>query len=238
MWSVVTLRSALAVALVLAGRDLAARQSDRQPVDQFAPQRVAQWLDLRALTLDDRIRAQHFDRPDGRPLRSGSLIIFSEPPLLLSLQPADSKVPRPSMDARMRARVCAAQALVVARPREARAFLTASETFLFTNYTLDIEHWIRPTTGERSLVVSRPGGEAYVGQVDVRAVRLHPQRRGIFLLTSLPKTLGFLFDTVMDASGPLVSLEMLVGPDKLEPTELTFDDALRRLTHAASNCHQ
>jgi hypothetical protein len=76
--------------------------------------------------------------------------------------------PVPSESEIVRNRICAATIIVFGRAVSRRALLNKSLSWLFTIYSIDVDEWVYPSSGGRSLQFSTKHGEVLVDGTIVR----------------------------------------------------------------------
>ena len=158
-------------------------------------QKVRYLSDLRPKAPDQELRAELLDckaceRITG-PVRT-HLDVGEGPPPAPNLS-ADGTVvyaPQRTRDELLRQSVCSSDIVVIGRPVSKNAMLNKSETFLFTDIVVLVDNWIRPTLGERSVLVAVFGGSVEVaGEELTTFVRPIPRlgQSEAFFLKQIPK---------------------------------------------------
>jgi len=131
--------------------------------------RVQSLSQLRADTTEARVRAEYFDLP-GDPLgqRGTANVLIFDPPVPAAVLYGDLfGLPKTSAAQLFSEAVCQANAIIVGRATASRAYLNLHDTYLFTDFTFTVGEWIRPAnTPHRTIVFSRLGGAARVGDID------------------------------------------------------------------------
>ena len=74
----------------------------------------------------------------------------------------------------LRLKVCSSDAVLIGRAETRRAFSTKSETWLFTDYMVNVERWLRPEALPRPITVSAPGGQVIVGTTRITVSQGRP----------------------------------------------------------------
>jgi len=187
-------RAAATVALVLItfiGPSPAARA---QPQDSTTAPRethvrsVKTMADLRARTDDEKVRAVYFDRYGSFRLKPGDsrAILPGTPP-----PPLPPGASLPTFEQFLQRLACSGERIVLGRAEERAVHLNQRETFLFTDYDVAVERWLRPDDphGAPSLNLSVSGGRVTIGGRPTSAVDGKPferTRRYIFFLQRIP----------------------------------------------------
>lgn len=118
---------------------------------------------------------------------------------------------------------CAADAIVVATVKRSASQITASQSFLFTDYGLVVQEVLRNNTPgvihqESEITVTRPGGAVLVGGRRITAIdeSFLPLRRGnqyLLFLRYLPETESFAsIETGESYELSATGLQLLKGP--------------------------
>ena len=137
------------------------RVASRQPQQRTSTPReapvqsVKSKSDLRARTDDEKARAIFFDRYGAYPLEPGdSRVIFPgiPPP------PIPPGAPGPTFDRLLEHLACSTQLVVLGRAEQRAVHLNQRETYLFTDYDVHVERWLRPEHGAPSLTGRVDGG--------------------------------------------------------------------------------
>ena len=121
--------------------------------------------DIRPRTLDERTRAKHFRYESPNKVSAYESRIVSLGPVDVGLTapppPRVSTTPPDPLE-RWRKKVCISPAVILGQPISTKTFLNEQETFLYTNYEIAIERWIRPTSNSALIVASKLGGAVRV----------------------------------------------------------------------------
>jgi hypothetical protein len=107
--------------------------------------------------------------------------------------------------------------------------LNKSETFFFSDLTVDVEHWIRPNAQDARILVSTLGGAAEIDGQVVRtdAVPVPPiNRPRIWYLRRFPRR-----EATRQQTGFLLN-----GPSEEIVTASQLASAVRRLQELAKSC--
>jgi len=134
-----------------------------------AVQRVDSFDDIRAKTADELKRARAFDQYQGCNicLSGRRLTDFPDGTIRVTTGGAGHLVdlgPPPTPERWLWDQACRADAIAIGRPASRRALLNAEESYLFTDYSIDVDEWIRRLDGhDRTVTMSLPGGDVYVG---------------------------------------------------------------------------
>ena len=179
------------VAVTVTGYPRAASREPQQSVltpREARVQSVKSKSDLRAKTDDERARAAFFDRyGGGDPLEPGDAWVRgpgTPPPLLL---PPGARLP--SYEQFVKYLACSTQLVALGRAEERAVHLNQRETYLFTDYDVDVERWLRPEHGAPSLKLSVSGGRVRIGGKLTSAVDGKPldrTKRYILFLQPIP----------------------------------------------------
>jgi len=168
------------------------RVASRQPQQRTSTPReapvqsVKSKSDLRARTDDEKARAKFFDRYGADPLEPGDYTVTlpgTPPP------PIPPGAPRPTFDQLLEHLACSTQLVVLGRAEQRAVHLNQRETYLFTDYDVHVERWLRPEHGAPSLKVSVDGGRVTIaGRPTIAGAEdpLHPAKRFIFRLQHIP----------------------------------------------------
>jgi len=212
-----------------------------------AVQRVTHVSELRARTSAERARAEFFDMlfSPFSVLEHEHVGIFPERGLTITLPPQPPPPPGepapppspPETDAdRISALACRSEIIIVGHPESQRALLNKSETFLFTDFEVAVERWIRPAgTVARTVSVSLAGGQVEVaGRLLTATYDPLPKLRQpyVFSLRKLPDSAGNVATEVPFKIEP-ASLDV-VGPILSKPIRL--DGFLQELERAVQRC--
>ena len=212
--------------------DLRTDQSTSQPDPSL--QHVDAFADLRATTPDDVVRASFFNRP-GRSLREW-------PNQVLGSNEGQIALPQLQGDAStvLRTVVCSHDLVVAASVTAAKALLNKSETALFTNFTLKVDHWIRPPRPVDSLVLSQLGGKVLVGgqlySVESSGA-LSVGLQGIYFGRTIPGTSSFSVSSrpIFVRDGTPIGLDGIIPRPEASQFQ-TFDGLVVALMDIAPNC--
>ena len=142
--------------------------------------------DLRARTDDEKARARFFDRYGASPLEPGDYAVIGHGTPLPPIPPG---APRPTFDQLLEHLTCSTQLVVLGRAEQRAVHLNQRETYLFTDYDVHVERWLRPEHGAPSLNVSIDGGRVTIaGRPTIAGAEdpLPPTQRFIFLLQPIP----------------------------------------------------
>jgi len=150
-----------------------AEEQARQAMLEAIPL-VADFQALAAVTPEEKARAAYFDRA-GQPLLEqppGAVIEFPGLPVVLAAPPPGA--PPPTRQDNMRAfeasvatGVCRADAVAVGQLTPVRVLLNLSGTWLFTDYSIAIERWLRSNgveTSRKPVIAGLSGGHVRVGE--------------------------------------------------------------------------
>lgn len=179
---------------------------------------------LHPSTPDGRVRADFFDRAGVPRLAPGSTL--NE---IGSLGP---QAARPDYEPFLTELVCTSDAVVAGFPLTSQAFLTPSESMIFTDYGMAVETWVRPNLPSGSdrprsssvIIVSLRGGKLIVEPGQTLEVASQPalelSKRYVLFLKLIPDTSSYRLSFapfVVEASGPAIQTERLVHrlPDAL-----------------------
>ena len=194
----VSVTSALAITVVcvtISGRSVAAGQEPQQPTPPRESRRlsVKSMSDLRAKTDDEKARALFFDRYGADRLEAGDsrVILPGTPP-----PPPLPGTPLPTYDEFLRRLSCSAETIALGRAQVRAVHLNQKETFLFTDYDVDVERWLRPDDPHRapSLKLSTSGGRVTIGGIPTSTgdgQPLDPTKRYILFLKQIPGSAYF-----------------------------------------------
>jgi hypothetical protein len=187
VWTTSALVSTLVVVTMTGSPRVPSREQQRTSIQREAPvQSVKSKSDLRARTGDEKARAQFFDRYGADPLEPGdTAVIFPGPPV----PPIPPGVPLPTLDQLLEDLACSAQVVVLGRAEQRAVHLNQRETYLFTDYEVEVEWWLRPGQGAAPLKVSVSGGRATIaGMLTIAGAEdpLQPTKRYIFFLQQIP----------------------------------------------------
>jgi hypothetical protein len=174
----------------LAASDAATGASSEQPpsskdsVDKSPS--VKSKSDLKAKTPDEHSRAKFFDRYGTDPLEPGdSVSTLPGSPL----PPFPPGVPLPTYEQFVQRVTCASPLIVVGHAQRRGVLLNEKETYLFTDYDVTVERWLRPEHGAPSLRMSVSGGRVNIGGKPTVAGAKEPleaSRQYIFFLQHIP----------------------------------------------------
>ncbi len=195
-----------------------AAQAKREPV----PFQAATLNDLKPVEPEQRIRAEHFQFPGRSILQYKTIRVLPEPEILV--RPFENEVTPTEL---LRRKVCKGSAVVVGQPLTSRPFLNKAETFLFTDFSVFVERWIRGPGGNAPILVSMIGGRATVAQstqLDASlGYLLEVGKRYVLFLDLIPKTRSYQpVSYPMVVSGTKVRTETVSG---LGATELKDHDS-------------
>jgi hypothetical protein len=195
--------------------------------------------ELRSKTEPEQERAAFFDSsgPTIWTLSPGErVVVVAEPPdpaapaISLSGTEIRPRRPRGPLDA-IQARICDSDAVVVGPVTSFRVLLNKSETFFFSDLTVDVEHWIRPNARDARILVSTLGGAAEIDGQVVRtdAVPVPPKNRPrIWYLRRFPRR-----QATRQQTGFLLN-----GPSEEIVTASQLASAVRRLQELAKSCSE
>jgi len=166
---------------------------------QEALQKVRQLSDLRARTLDERARSELFDYPAGQLITGpvSRMIVLPNNPEAPPVSFHGEALPTPRTSTRqetLQRSVCSSEVVIIGTPLSTKAMLNKSETFLFSDIVMNVANWIRPGSGEQSILVT-----VFGGQVDLAGEKLSTLVRPLprigqleaFFLVKIPKQSGF-----------------------------------------------
>jgi hypothetical protein len=168
---------------------LAERQEPQQPASTPREVRgasVKSKADLRAKTDDEKARAKFFDRYGADPLEPGDTAVIGPGTPAPPIPPG---VPLPTVDQFLEHLACSPQMVVLGRAEHRATRLNQRESYLFTDYDVDVERWLRPEQGTASLKLSVSGGRVTIaGRPTVAGAQdpLDPTKRYIFFLQHIP----------------------------------------------------
>ena len=193
----VSITSALAVTFVwvnISGYSAAAGQEPQQATTSRESRlSVNSMSDLRARTDDEKARALFFDRYGADRLKAGdSRVILPGTPAA----PPPPGAPVPTYDGFLQRLACSAEVIALGRAQVRAVHLNQKETFLFTDYDIDVERWLRPDDphGAPSLKLSISGGRVTIGGIPTSTgdgKPLDPTRRYILFLKQIPGSAYF-----------------------------------------------
>lgn len=149
-------------------------------------QSVKSKSDLRAKTDDEKARAHFFDRYGAEPLQPGDTAVIGPG---LPAPPIPPGAPVPTYEQFLQYLGCSAPVVVLGRAEERATRLNQRETFLFTDYQIEVERWLRPEHGAPSLKLSVSGGRVTIaGKRTIAGGQepLEPTTRYIFFLQHIP----------------------------------------------------
>jgi hypothetical protein len=114
--------------------------------------------------------------------------------------------------------VCSSEAVLLGHPNGERVLLNRDETFLFTDYVIAVEKWIRPARRLESILesitLSAIGGEVELPGRTLRAIavpRLMPRHPYILFMRRLEGTNGFAYQS---APRPVNLHSFTVSPEE------------------------
>jgi hypothetical protein len=175
--------------LTALGHLRAAGQEPQQPTSTGREARgpsVKSKADLRARTGDEKARAKFFDRYGAFPLEPGDVRAIG-PGLPAPPLPPGARVP--TYEEFLGFLACSAPLVALGRAEERATHLNQRETYLFTDYDVDVERWIRPRDGAPSVKLSVSGGRVTIaGRPTIAGDHdpLDPMKRYLFLLQPIP----------------------------------------------------
>lgn len=150
-------------------------------------------LKFHAKTAEQKVRARFFDYPNSRPLRPNTIkndeFERAAPPHAL-----------PDYEAYLRKEVCGAELVALGRPMSQEAFVTISETTIFTDYAFAVDQWLRGlVTYDRpqastTLTVTLRGGkiDTDAGPIEVQNEQpLTRDHQYILFLRRIPETASY-----------------------------------------------
>jgi hypothetical protein len=142
--------------------------------------------DLRATTDDERARAKFFDRYGAELLEPGDTAVVGPG---LPAPPIPPGSPVPTYDHFIQHLACSTRLVVLGRAAERGVHLNQRETYLFTDYDVEVERWLRPEHGAPSLKLSVAGGRVIIAGAPTIAgaqAPLSPTKRYIFFVEQIP----------------------------------------------------
>lgn len=188
MWTT----SALAITFVGATAAGHSRGASREPQARTSTPREARSpsvkskSELRARTDDEKARARFFDRYGADPLEPGDTVVVGPGTPAPPIPPG---VPLPTVDQFLERLACSTQLVVLGRAEQRATRLNQRETYLFTDYDVEVERWLRPEHGAPSLKLSVSGGRVTIaGRPTIAGAQdpLDPTNAYIFFLEHIP----------------------------------------------------
>lgn len=177
------------VCMTISGYFTAAAQEPQPPATTRESRlSVTSMSNLRAKTDDEKARALFFDRHGADPVKVGERRVTLPGTPGPPLPPG---APVPTYDDFLRVLSCSGERIALGRAQERAVHLNQKETFLFTDYDVDVERWLRPDDphGAPSLKLSVSGGRVTIGgrrtTVD-DGKPLDPAKRYILFLKQIP----------------------------------------------------
>jgi len=235
--------AAIAAAGFLAPAVLAAQSGESRPADSAATRlpfvdQVAYWEQLRPRSAEDKANAEYFDYAGGFRFRRGVWISRgpgTPPP------PPLPGTPRPLYDEFVSRLACRSSQIIVGTAKPRRVRLNRRETFLYTEYQLQTQKRIYPSTGRPSIALLTSGGSVDVGGVLTEAVEgpfLEAGTPHLYILRAVPRSGAFVL------AGPAIkpgerwpdAFQHTYLPDELASKTVTFDRFVEDLRRAAVGC--
>lgn len=182
--------ASLWAAILLALPPLSQSAGEHTRATDQSPKQVDPFVSLRADTDEERVRAKFFSG-------NGTYSLLQRD-LVPSLQDEDNVNPpsKQNYATYIRTQVCSSDAVVVGRPLEEEVKIAADEAFLYTNYSVAVDLWIRPTGRfQKNIVVSRAGGQVTVAGKTLKALAggaLKAKHEYVLFLKAIPKTSGYV----------------------------------------------
>jgi hypothetical protein len=142
--------------------------------------------ELKAKTPDEHSRAKFFDRYGSEPLEPGDSSVALPGSPLPRFPPG---VPLPTYEQFVQRVTCASPVIVVGRAQQRGVLLNEKETYLFTDYDVSVERWLRPEHGAQALRMSVSGGRVKIGGKPTVAGAKEPleaSRQYILFLQHIP----------------------------------------------------
>jgi hypothetical protein len=182
------------VGVTVTGHPRAAGPGPHQPTSSSSEARVLSVKsksDLRARTDDEKARAEFFDRYGGEPLEPGDAWVRG-PGTPLPPFPPGARLP--TYEQFLESLACPTPLVALGRAEQRAVHLNRRETYLFTDYDVAVERWLRPEQAAPSLKLSVSGGRVRIGRKLTSAEDgrpLDPTKRYILFLQPIPGS-GFL----------------------------------------------
>ncbi len=155
---------------------------------QDAPiQTVGSLNELRAVTPAEKARAERFNFSHLPPLIESKALHMGSGLAILPDPPVDG---RPDPDAEERQLVCRSDGIAYGSVQRSRVLLNKDETFLFTDYVVQVTQWVKPERGPSEILASQIGGAARVGTTVLRATTDYGMTRDktlLLFLVAIPK---------------------------------------------------
>ena len=153
-----------------------------------APLQTAGTLnELKAVTPAEKARAERFNFTHLPPIIESKSMHMNSGLAVLPDPPPDG---RPDPDAEERRLVCRSAGIAYGNVKRSRVLLNKDETFLFTDYVVQVAQWVKPERGPTEILVSQNGGSVRVGTTVLRATTDHGMTRDkslLFFLVAIPK---------------------------------------------------
>lgn len=197
-------------------------------------QRVKSLDELRSGDAVQRARAGQFPFQGNRLIDLKTISVVAEPEDQRILLPGATPPTQADLLGEM---LCGTPAVLLGRVRDAKAFLNEPETFLYTDHHVEVERWIRPSTGREQVTLSAMGGRVLVGEVLLDAAwgpRYEVGKRYVMFLREIPGGDGYRqIHYPFDAAKGYVLSSSLSSVGTLKNTEESF---LRDVTAFTQRC--
>ena len=219
------------------------------PAGAAPPQRIKGVSELQPVSDEEKARAAYFSKERTSEMTIQELVELGGGGLRLQYIQSDPRRPflpvvcvgsRPDaeacavaaspeamvrLEANLRKPVCSAEAVVAGRVTAQKALLTAGEKALFTDYSVEVQQWVRPASGAPNLVVSEWGG-----MVEVAGKPFALTREGLTLAAG--KTYLLVLGTLPGTTGFVLRNE----PMELGTAAAKSIDPIPQVTRAAATC--
>lgn len=222
----------------LPNRIAIAESQARDPKQQQTEKKADPFDAIRAKTDQEKVKAKFFDGIGANRLLQTNVVpvLIEETTILHNSNPTYATF--------VRDRVCESDAVLVGTPTDLRVQFTLDETFLFTDYTVRVETWIRPALETaREITVSRAGGQVTIAGRTLKAKISDPlylKRSYVFFLQRIKGTTAFartLMSEVEFEKGYArpISQRILLPPE-VAKAKVNRSDFVIDLLNARSTC--
>lgn len=148
--------------------------------------------DLTPRTPAEKAHAAYFDLYGNFPLRPGEPVTIGA-----GLAPPPPPGVSPTLNEYLKRILCGGDGTLVGTVRGVKVLVNNKRTFLFTDYEVSVDEWIRSGLTAKTLTISTGGGAANVrGRLVQASVDLVPVlevgRTYLIFLRSMPKSEGYL----------------------------------------------
>lgn len=139
--------------------------------------------------------------------------------------------------------------VVIGRVRPTRVLLNRRGTFLYTEYGVRVERWIRPESGEPSITLLRGGGRVRVGGVLTEVVVVGGREYDtdtphLLILAAVPRSSAYILRQTPIGRRPIGQRPSLIDdlreprlvPNELERNEITFERFVEDVNRASVGC--